>query len=231
MRAWQTELMSPFSLTTEFLSNLATLGLKACLARWEKVAVRVISKDFFSLLKGEIDQVEVQGLAWQSPRGLSCRALSVHTEPLALDLAAILSGKILLKQAVGATAQVALNADDFAHLLVSPLLDDYWSSLTVADQPISALRVDDLVDGKLLLSGQWQGTAYQFELQAGTDGKALVSGSQDDLARALADFFNHLMIDLQGLELRLDKFTITQNILHLDAKARVWQFPQKALNF
>jgi hypothetical protein len=222
---------SSFSPTTEVLSSLATLGLKACLARWESIQVRVVSRNFLNLLSGQVDEVEIAGQGWQSLRGLTCRTLAVRTQPIQVDIGAAVGGKIILKRSSLGTAQISLNGQDFNNFLKSVLIKDCLARLIIDGEPLTQLFVDRLEKGVLHISGEWCRQRFGFELRAGQDGKAFSSGDPQPLGQGLADFFNHLVIDLQGLELKMESFRIDDTILHLKANARIWQFPQKAVTF
>ncbi|WP_287129342.1 LmeA family phospholipid-binding protein [Candidatus Cyanaurora vandensis] len=218
------------SLTTDVLSNLATLGLKQCLARQESVVVRVVSKNFLALLNGWVDGVEVHGRGWQSPRGVTCRAIAVRAGAIGVEVGAVLRGQIILRETVQATAQLDLNAQDFNNFLGSVLLKDTLARLVIDQELLTGLRVEGLQDQQMFLSGIWGAERRDFVLTAGATGKAVVTGGTPQLAQALQDFLNTLTVDLHGLELGLDCFSLNQDILRLKAKARIWQFPG-ALSF
>ncbi|WP_218079321.1 LmeA family phospholipid-binding protein [Anthocerotibacter panamensis] len=221
----------PFSLTTELLSSLTTLGLKTCLAGHETVSVRIVSKNFLHLLTGGVDEVEVHGKGWQSPRGVTCRAIAVRTGALMVDVRAVLSGKIVLKNPAPASAQLALNRQDFNNFLKSPLLDKSLNRLVVEGEPVTDLHAERMEEGTLWVSGQWGSERPDFELQAGRDGKAVVTRGHARLSQSLQEFFNNMVIDLHGLELRMDSFAVRDTLLHLQAQGNLWQFPDRAFNF
>jgi len=214
------------TLSTDFLSNLATLGLKQCLARYEHVLVRVSSKRLFALLGGWVDGVEVYGTGWRSPKGVSCRSLTVRIGTVGLDLTAIWRGQIVLQQPVAASATLVLNAQDFNHFLGSTLVRKALEKLPLTDIAVAAGGPEHLV-----LTGMAEGMVHRFELRARPDGKATVIGAKSDLTRALEQFLNTLAVDLQGLELGLERFTIEQGLLQIQAQGRVWKFPEGGLSF
>jgi hypothetical protein len=190
----------------------------------------VASKNFWDLLTGKVDEVEVNGRGWQSPKGITCRAISVRTGAIAIEVGGVLVGQILLQRAVTAEARLALNAVDFGNFLSSALLRPLLQQLVVQGQPVTKLEVMQVNEAGVALNAQWQGVTYPLLLLPSADGKAVISG-EPVLATPLENFFNNLTVDLQGLELTMASFALAQELLHLKADARVWKFPSAVLEF
>ncbi len=213
------------------LSNLATLGLKACLAKYGRVEVQVLTKNIWDLVTGTIAQVEVVGQGWQSPGGVTCRAIFVRTDGIQVDLAAAWRGQICLCAPTHAKVQLQLNQADFNHFLASRLLTHTLEKLVIAGDPVTKLRVTDLTGQEMALTAEWQGIQHSFILQPNAQGKAQILGEPQVLVQEIEHFFNHLVVDLQGLELRLDSFAIQTGLLTLHAQAKLWRFPEQTLSF
>eukprot|EP00741_Cyanophora_paradoxa_P010475 tig00000158_g10128.t1 len=237
------------SLSTEAISSIATAGLSMILKHQDGVSVRIVSSNFLSLLSGHVDEVEVEGRGWETPRGLSCRSIHVKTEALQLDLPAVLSGRIVLASEARATARLVVGDQDFNSFLVSPVFRSSLSKLKMDGRPLLGLRARGIRRGVLELAADYDGVEHCFDVVAGPGGKAVVSGgnvpegataagdpSTDAalaarLAKALEDFLNGVVLDLNGLLVRLEAFSIHDGRLEISGSGKVWKFPTGLLAF
>lgn len=86
---------APTGVTSTLISQLAQAALKRRLQAQTRVACDVTANSS-SLFKGKVGPVTVKGKGWQSPLGLTCRALEATVETCELDMARVLSSQKLV---------------------------------------------------------------------------------------------------------------------------------------
>lgn len=88
--------VAPGGVTSSFISSLAEAALKRRLRAQTGVACDVTANSSDMLFKGKVGPVTVKGRGWQSPLGLTCRALEATVDTCELDMARVLSSQKLV---------------------------------------------------------------------------------------------------------------------------------------
>ena len=160
---------TPESLLPSFLS-WPKRALKRRLRDQSGVTCDVTANSGDMLFKGKVGPVTVKGKGWQSPLGLTCRALEATVETCELDMGRVLSSQKLVLTTPGmcfivttihsnflsfivsyshcfptfsiarGTAMVALNGKDFGTFLTHPLLKQNAPCLQEGGECVEFLR-------------------------------------------------------------------------------------------
>ena len=83
------------SLTSNLVSQLAVGALKRRLKDQTHVACELTASST-DMLRGRVGPVTVKGRGWQSPLGLTCRAIEATVETCELDMGRVLSSQKLV---------------------------------------------------------------------------------------------------------------------------------------
>lgn len=89
--------------TGSLISSLAEGALKRQLQAQTGVSCDVTANSSDMLLKGRVGPVSVKGKGWQSPLGLTCRALEATVETCELDMGRVLTSQKLVLTTPGKT--------------------------------------------------------------------------------------------------------------------------------
>jgi len=110
-------------ITSSLISNAAIVALKLRLARHSGVACEVNASSSNIIFNRTIGPVSVKGRGWESPLGLSCRAIEANVDRCSLDMNRVIRDKklSLIEPAMG-KAMIALDATDFGNFITHPLL-------------------------------------------------------------------------------------------------------------
>lgn len=185
--------------TSTLISQLAVVALKLRLAQHSGVScdVNASSKNLF--LKSSVGPVTVRGRGWESPLGLTCRAIDANVETCTLDMNSVLNKRklILVTPAVG-KAMVALDPKDFGSFLTHPLLTAQSPSLRTsidedkAEAEANASRrtfefsdkdveITDEDGGVVVFYGNCMGERWRCELMRGSNAskKAVINVSHE----------------------------------------------------
>ena len=83
-------------ITGSFISSLAEAALKRRLRAQTGVFCDVTANSSDMLFKGRVGPVSVKGKSWQSPLGLTCRALEATIDTCELDMGRVLTSQKLV---------------------------------------------------------------------------------------------------------------------------------------
>lgn len=223
--------------TSTLISQLAVVALKVRLAKQSGVScdVTASSKDLF--LNSSVGPVTVRGRGWQSPLGLTCRAIDATVETCKLDMNKVISNRklILITPAVG-KAMVALNSDDFGSFLTHPLLTSQSPSLSTPLMAslsssrtfeFSGRNVEICQKGDFVVFyGNCIGENWQCHLIRGgnaskrakiqvshvpsleTNSSIDVDAIELELSELLTEFFNDIVFELDGTFLSFEDMKI-----------------------
>jgi hypothetical protein len=154
--------------SSSIISHLAETALKRRLRDQSGVTCDVTANSGDMLFKGKVGPVTVKGKGWQSPLGLTCRALEATVDTCELDMGRVLSSQKLVLTRPGmclfvtiiptfaimsdyslmflpllkarGTAMVALNGKDFGTFLTHPLLRQNAPCLQEGGECVEFLR-------------------------------------------------------------------------------------------
>jgi hypothetical protein len=156
--------------SSSIISHLAETALKRRLRDQSGVTCDVTANSGDMLFKGKVGPVTVKGKGWQSPLGLTCRALEATVDTCELDMGRVLSSQKLVLTRPGTcmclfvtihsnfchyvrlftyvptfliaqgTAMVALNGKDFGTFLTHPLLRQNAPCLQEGGECVEFLR-------------------------------------------------------------------------------------------
>lgn len=233
------------------LSGVAKLVLKSRLRELQSVDVKVQATPA-AILGGGVDGVRVTGRGWCTPLRLSCRMLDVRVGRTSIDVPALVgSRRILLRRAARGDATMRFSSADWSNFLRHPLFakavadrrtvdpcpevrlagsraavrpDGVEFSLRWGDDDVIA-RIYQRRDGRVAAAARADGVA----------GVASASAMDAQSARAVADwlvgFFEGLVLDLDGCELRFRSLRVVADELELRLGVNVRSFPSLDINF
>lgn len=110
------------SVTSTLISQLACMALKRRLEDHMHISCD-LKADSNHLLLGKIGPVTVKGRGWESPLGLTCKAIEATVNECKLDIGRVISNqKLVLTTPAEGGAMVALSATDFGNFITHPLM-------------------------------------------------------------------------------------------------------------
>ena len=211
------------SIASSLIENLAVLILKTRLARYDEVKVKVDASPF-GLIQGKIEGVTIQGTDWASPVALTSRSLYFSLGLTQIDYTALLMERriSLLPPKPQGQARILFSPNDFGNFLRHPLFQAA-AQRAVQGGPFnfdgSSVRIEE---GSALFTGTWRGETYDLCLMPNQseDGNKVRltargrrSREEDTLVSSeLASFFNNLLIDLQGVQLRFLSMDVIRSL-------------------
>merc|ERR1712224_1044816 len=82
-----------------------------------------LTADSNNLLFGRVGPVTVKGRGWESPLGLTCKAIEATVDECKLDMGRVVSNqKLVLTTPAEGRAMVALSGIDFGNFITHPLI-------------------------------------------------------------------------------------------------------------
>jgi len=171
---------APSSVTSTLISQLACMALKRRLEDHKHVSCD-LTADSNHLLLGRVGPVTVKGRGWESPLGLTCRAIEATVNECKLDMGRVISNqKLVLTTPAEGRAMVALSARDFGNFITHPLIKPP-SPLMDIDKSSSALTRKSALTfenenvslntraGSVVFYGNYGGLRWKFTLQRDSD--------------------------------------------------------------
>lgn len=219
--------------TSTLISKLAVVALKLRLAAHTGVKCDVTATSSDLLLKQQVGPVTVKGRGWQSPLGLTCRAIEATVQQCDLDMSAVITRqKLILTTPAKGDAMIAMNGQDFSSFITHPLMkppqvkDD---AAAQASPKISFVKDGVKIDtntGSVIFYLMYDGHKYRCDLRRGPDqsARAIIDVSpseefspadiRDETSRMLTDsisrFFNELVFELDGTFLSFRDMMVTE---------------------
>jgi hypothetical protein len=182
--------------------------------------------DVAELLRGQVQGVQIHGKGWESHLGLRCRSILFSLGQVKVNMPALLAERALvLHSAARGNSVVVFDALDFASFLVHPLVTrapiGTESGEATAFTFCKGCEID-LAKQHLTFSGFYRTAQRQATLRldrsnvegisvhiAATRGEsAEEEAERQTLARGLERFFNSLIVDLDGVELRYNSMKL-----------------------
>jgi hypothetical protein len=235
--------------SSSIISHLAETALKRRLRDQSGVTCDVTANSGDMLFKGKVGPVTVKGKGWQSPLGLTCRALEATVDTCELDMGRVLSSqKLVLTRPARGTAMVALNGKDFGTFLTHPLLRQNAPCLQEGGECVEFLRDGASINPQskaVVFFGKYEGETYKCTLQrGGKQQKALITVESQSpelqstatrLSCAISDFFNEMLFELDGTFLSFRDMMVTGKggdpCVMLALQITVKKFPSPGLAF
>jgi len=211
------------------------------LKRCDAVAVDVDADLARALALGELGSARVRGRGWSSPRDLTCRKIDLVARDVRVDARAAMAmrGVVMTRPARG-EARLTLDGDDFTNFLRHPL-----ARRAARDETFEFERGDVARDGAggclecavVMRDGAARRTV---RVRPGERSRVRASAEGDGdgdraLERALETFFERLVLDLDGTELRYRDMTIDARApaptVTFELDLCVKRFPSPGLRF
>eukprot|EP00536_Pseudo-nitzschia_multiseries_P013900 jgi/Psemu1/213138/e_gw1.629.63.1 len=234
------------------------MALKRRLTDQSHVSCDLMS-DSNNLLFGRVGPVTVKGRGWQSPLGLTCRAIEATVGECSLDMGRVISNqKLVLTTPAEGRAMIALSAADFGNFITHPLMkppsppingDNSSSRLVFHKENVSVEPSTGLVS----FYGTYADSKFKFTLQRASDRaeKAKIEATHvasgenhygvdiDALERSLAlttsKFFNEMVFELDGTFLSFEDMMLTnkgrESSVMLSLRIKVKKFPSPGVEF
>ena len=253
---------------TALISNAAELILRTRLRAHRLVSVSVDGSPA-DLLSGRVAGVQVAGSGWCTPMKLSCEELRFNVGRTSLDFSKIPQGRIVLQQPARGSAKISFTAEDWGNFLAHPLLLNALTARrrSAAAPSVTLGRAAIDASGAVRFNVVWGGVALVASLsqpvgssrakvacaapppaeQGSTQPPAELPPELEEAARDAAafleGFFNELLVDLDGCELRFRSLEVAGRaasprsravgaaLLELDLDVCVKRFPSPAINF
>eukprot|EP00568_Trieres_chinensis_P006180 CAMPEP_0183307720 /NCGR_PEP_ID=MMETSP0160_2-20130417/18947_1 /TAXON_ID=2839 ORGANISM="Odontella Sinensis, Strain Grunow 1884" /NCGR_SAMPLE_ID=MMETSP0160_2 /ASSEMBLY_ACC=CAM_ASM_000250 /LENGTH=333 /DNA_ID=CAMNT_0025471371 /DNA_START=62 /DNA_END=1063 /DNA_ORIENTATION=+ len=239
--------------TSSLISQLAVVALKLRLAAQSGVKCDVTGAASDLILKGEVGPVTVRGRGWESPLGLTCRAIEATVRKCHLDMGSVVSRRklVLTTPALG-DAMIAMNGADFANFITHPLM----RPPSLLAEPLQFIKEGVVIDagdgGAVTFFARHKGKQYKCFLMRDTSRTATTTAKVDvvpveseeagdieqisiELGEVLSDYFNQLTVELDGTFLSYRDMMVTAKggspSVMLALSIRVKKFPSPGLAF
>ncbi len=231
------------------ISSVAEAALKTPLVLKSYGSVRVVidAPIEAAIARGEVRRVEITGTAWSSPRSLTCRNIEfIVDEPCALDVEAAVGMRgILLKRPARGSARLTFDSSDFGNFLSHPLLrvaaaaarrDEGGFDFVFEGGETARVCGDE---GYLEYSGVVGGSGERRTIRmrpmegSRVDAHLVDADADETFERSMASFFERLVIDLEGTELRYRDMTIdpARSTVDFELDLCVRKFPSPNIQF
>ena len=116
---------------SSLISNLAVIALKLRLAKNSGVMCETNASSSNIILTGIIKNITVKGKGWESPLGLTCRAIEANVDKCAIDINSVIKNrKLRLTDPAIGKAMIALDTADFRNFITHPLFEAQSPSLS-----------------------------------------------------------------------------------------------------
>ena len=216
----------------------AALASPLVLKRCDDVRVVVDADLARALALGELGGARVRGRGWSSPRDLTARDVELVARDVRVDWSAAMAmrGVVLTRPARG-EARLTLDGRDFENFLRHPL-----ARRAARDEPFEFERGDVASDDDgylecdVVMRDGGARRTVRMRPGEGSTVRATSRGDGDEtLERALETFFERLVLDLDGTELRYRDMTIdaraTAPTVTFELDLCVKRFPSPGIRF
>jgi len=257
---------SSSSITSTLISQLACMALKRRLEDHTHVSCD-LTADSNHLFLGRVGPVTVKGRGWESPLGLTCKAIEATVYECKLDIGKVISNqKLVLTTPAEGLAMVALSAVDFGNFITHPLMKppsppmntNNNNNIIVGNSRLTFLKENVSVNpslGTVTFYGKYAGSKWKFKLQRaagsgqktkiqatlaefGEDGEVTqinYEGMENALALSTSQFFNELVLELDGTLLSFEDMMLTDkgedSSVMLSLRIKVKKFPSPGIEF
>jgi len=220
------------------ISELATAILKTPLVLKSHRGVRCeVDAPMETALSGGVRSVRITGRRWASPRNLTCDGIEFVVGACRIDLSAALAMRgIVLERPATGTARLSFDSSDFGNFLTHPLTREAARGRFAFDN--TDARVVD--SDHLELTATWledenAKSPQRFALRPGStvgsvdvDADGVVDSAS---SRAMKRFFETLVVDLEGTELRYKSMRIDGETVEFELDLTVNRFPSPNVRF
>jgi len=236
------------------ISTIAEAVLWGRLREAQRVEVTVDTGSPLALLGGAVQGVRIRGAGWCTPLQLSCRSLDVSVGRTAVDVGALVTKRaILLQWPATGDATICFSAKDWSSFLAHPLCIEAISARLREDRPIGTSAAPSFgskvsfADGAICFPVKWGSTELCAVLsQPPGSSTAVVTatpveptqereaglGAAREAAAWLADFFNELELNLDGVRFSFVRLQVGRDeTLKLGLRVVVERFPSPMVNF
>lgn len=231
------------------ISSVAEAALKTPLVLKSYGSVRVVidAPIEAAIARGEVRRVEITGTAWSSPRSLTCRNIEfIVDEPSALDVEAAVGMRgILLKRPARGSARLTFDSSDFGNFLSHPLLraaaaaarrdEGGFDFVFEGGETARVCGDEGYLEYSGVVGGSGERRTIRMRPMEGSRVDAHLVGADADetFERSMASFFERLVIDLEGTELRYRDMTIdpARSTVDFELDLCVRKFPSPNIQF
>ena len=230
------------------ISSVAEAALKTPLVLKSYGSVRVVidAPIEAAIARGEVRRVEITGTAWSSPRSLTCRNIEfIVDEPCALDVEAAVGMRgILLKRPARGSARLTFDSSDFGNFLSHPLLraaaaarrdEGGFDFVFEGGETARVCGDEGYLEYSGVVGGSGERRTIRMRPMEGSRVDAHLVGADADetFERSMASFFERLVIDLEGTELRYRDMTIdpARSTVDFELDLCVRKFPSPNIQF
>ena len=231
------------------ISSVAEAALKTplVLKSYGSVRVAIEAPIEAAIARGEVRRVEITGTAWSSPRSLTCRNIEfIVDEPCALDVEAAVGMRgIFLKRPARGSARLTFDSSDFGNFLSHPLLraaaaaarrdEGGFDFVFEGGETARVCGDEGYLEYSGVVGGSGERRTIRMRPMEGSRVDAHLVGADADetFERSMASFFERLVIDLEGTELRYRDMTIdpARSTVDFELDLCVRKFPSPNIQF
>lgn len=246
--------------TSGLISGLAIRALKRRLAD-SKMVDCIVNAEPRDLLRGKVGPVVVKGRGWMSPKGLTCRSIEAVVKDCSLDMTSVMhKQKLRLNYPANGSAMVAFDANDFGNFLTHSLLvppsHRFIMNDKIMNDEIKFLKEGvsiDPIQGAVtfyinFLQVSWKCVLERTSSKGGgakvqvsfiesscTLSKDEISLLKIGLSKTMTNFFNNLVINLDGAFIKYKDMMVIQKskipYVLLSLELIVQKFPSRSISF
>jgi hypothetical protein len=225
----------------QMIGSVATTAVKAMFQKNDSLTIQVKAPE---LLKGNVDNFDLEGRGLVMRNGLRIQRMSMNVQSVALDWASALMGKIRLNKAARGSLRVVLTEQDLTAAYNTPFIIEKLQQLTFEGQALhfSNTRAE-LADGCLTLrsmiavgNGEAQEVGIKVRVCLEDDRRLVLADPEFEgteqaqlIAQAVLTHVNNLLdldkFKLDGAKLRLFRCDILRGQIVLHGNAQFNHFP------
>ena len=231
------------------ISAVAEAALKTplVLKSYGSVRVAIEAPIEAAIARGEVRRVEITGTGWSSPRSLTCRNIEfIVDEPCALDVEAAMQMRgILLKRPARGRARLTFDSRDFGNFLSHPLLRaaaaaaaarrDGFDFVFEGGETARVCGNEGFLEYSGVIGASGERRTVRMRPMEGSrvDARLVGADADETFERSMASFFERLVIDLEGTELRYRDMTIdpARSTVDFELDLCVKKFPSPNIQF
>jgi uncharacterized ubiquitin-like protein YukD len=229
------------------VSKVVSTAIAALFKRTGKIEANLRAEPIAKLLQGSIDGFDFIGNAMLMYNGLRIEAMELYLQAVSVDLSAILSGQVKLRQPTQATMRVVLTEEDLTTSFNTPFVIEKLQRLQYQGQPLYFQNTQMTLNEDKSVRIQTQIRVGEAKEPEALDLTASLNveerrklqfvnvtyeGNESALAlgKSLIDHVNDLLdldkFALEGTQLRVDRVRLQDKKLIFYGTARIDYFPQ-----
>ncbi len=130
----------------QVVSKVVTTAISALFKKTGSMNVNVKAEPVAKLLQGSIDGLDFVGNGLLMYNGLRLEAMELYLQALSIDVGAVFTGQVKLKQPTQATMRIVLTEEDLTSSFNTPFIVEKLQKLEYEGEPLNFSNTQIIVD-------------------------------------------------------------------------------------